>query len=184
MDEARDFLVHYGIDGMRWGVRRYQNLDGSLTPAGKLRYLKQIDKEARRARKVQRIIRRGHRWEISLRKGLFTDEELNMAIKRLESLSELRNFKERKTPEPSVDKSKNQERAQSSKSFSLGKEMSNAASFTNNMAATAGSLASAYKNYKAVAAAVNEMYGYDKLPTFHNQSYDEWKAAKGNKKEQ
>lgn len=31
-------LTHAGVKGMRWGVRRYQNKDGSLTPAGKNRY--------------------------------------------------------------------------------------------------------------------------------------------------
>lgn len=31
-------LEHSGIKGMKWGVRRYQNPDGSLTPEGKLRY--------------------------------------------------------------------------------------------------------------------------------------------------
>lgn len=31
-------LKHYGVRGMRWGVRRYQNKDGSLTNAGKKRY--------------------------------------------------------------------------------------------------------------------------------------------------
>lgn len=31
-------LYHYGVKGMRWGVRRYQNQDGSLTNAGKKRY--------------------------------------------------------------------------------------------------------------------------------------------------
>ena len=30
--------MHYGITGMKWGVRRFQNKDGSLTNAGKKRY--------------------------------------------------------------------------------------------------------------------------------------------------
>jgi hypothetical protein len=33
-----DELSHAGVKGMRWGVRRYQNADGSLTEAGKKRY--------------------------------------------------------------------------------------------------------------------------------------------------
>lgn len=43
-----DELYHYGVKGMRWGVRRYQNKDGSLTPAGKRR---SINQEARQYRK-------------------------------------------------------------------------------------------------------------------------------------
>lgn len=31
-------IYHYGILGMKWGVRRYQNKDGSLTPAGRRHY--------------------------------------------------------------------------------------------------------------------------------------------------
>lgn len=32
-------LYHHGVKGQKWGVRRYQYADGSLTPAGKKRYL-------------------------------------------------------------------------------------------------------------------------------------------------
>ena len=35
-----DELYHHGIKGQRWGIRRYQNKDGTLTPAGKKRALK------------------------------------------------------------------------------------------------------------------------------------------------
>lgn len=46
-------IYHHGIKGQKWGVRRYQNKDGSLTPAGKKRasnkdireYKKQVRKE-------------------------------------------------------------------------------------------------------------------------------------------
>lgn len=36
-------LYHHGIQGQKWGIRRFQNQDGSLTPAGYERY-KQVKK--------------------------------------------------------------------------------------------------------------------------------------------
>lgn len=36
--EKNDELYHHGIKGQRWGIRRYQNEDGSLTPEGRERY--------------------------------------------------------------------------------------------------------------------------------------------------
>lgn len=37
-------LYHHGIKGMKWGERRFQKKDGSLTPAGKKRYSEAMDK--------------------------------------------------------------------------------------------------------------------------------------------
>lgn len=55
-NDYRYYLEHSGVPGMKWGVRRYQNSDGSLTDAGKRRYSrlnKKLDKaEAKRDKLV------------------------------------------------------------------------------------------------------------------------------------
>lgn len=38
---SEEYLEHHGIIGQKWGVRRFQNDDGTLTEAGKIRYQKQ-----------------------------------------------------------------------------------------------------------------------------------------------
>ena len=45
------YLAHEGILGMKWGVRRYQNSDGTLTEAGKLRYSRQMTRKRKAAAK-------------------------------------------------------------------------------------------------------------------------------------
>ena len=49
MNDYRELheLYHHGIKGQRWGVRRFQNEDGSLTPAGQKRYHVEYDMQGR-----------------------------------------------------------------------------------------------------------------------------------------
>lgn len=42
--DSSDSLTHHGVKGQRWGVRRFQNADGSLTPKGRKHYEKAIEK--------------------------------------------------------------------------------------------------------------------------------------------
>lgn len=52
---SETILVHHGIKGQKWGVRRYQNEDGSLTAAGRKQYDKNLG-ERSTLKKVLRFI--------------------------------------------------------------------------------------------------------------------------------
>lgn len=54
-------LEHHGIKGMRWGVRKYQNEDGTLTDAGKKKYKTKtnFEKSTARDRRIRRNIVKG-----------------------------------------------------------------------------------------------------------------------------
>lgn len=81
-------LYHYGIRGMRWGVRRYQNKDGSLTEAGMKRLDKyksdEIDKIIDKY-KVNKLTEQRDRLErkAMTKGGMFTSNRLAKANYRL-----------------------------------------------------------------------------------------------------
>ena len=110
-----DHIEHHGIKGMKWGVRRYQNPDGSLTDAGRRRYDvgKPITEQAKKAAKS---IRKGAEAAAGKAKSIYrtvdrylakraakvgdaekfmkhtknlTDEEINEAWKRIDKLQKI-----------------------------------------------------------------------------------------------
>ena len=72
-------LYHHGILGMKWGVRRFQNKDGSLTSDGK-RHLEQNSK----AKQGNNKKKKGHTTNKGKSINELSDDELRKRINRLE----------------------------------------------------------------------------------------------------
>ena len=106
---TKNELYHWGIKNMKWGVRRYQNKDGTLTSTGRARKKKgviesykdkkkmkklrqaKIAKQAERAEK-ERIINSGDKNQVQKISNKLTNEELERALNRIELTSKLSDY--------------------------------------------------------------------------------------------
>ena len=99
INQYSDFLMHYGISGQKWGLRRYQNEDRTLTEEGKARYNKSSKDDVKEARAEKKALKKAEKeakkaekeakkpesatWKAKDAKFL-SDEELNRRNSRLQ----------------------------------------------------------------------------------------------------
>lgn len=76
-------LMHWGVKGMKWGIRRYQNKDGTLTAAGKKRYIQEME----RLKKEEKILKNKQRTKAQLDKLEAKRKEIDDQKKALSSKS-------------------------------------------------------------------------------------------------
>lgn len=87
MDE---FIAHHGILGQRWGIRRYQNKDGSLTAAGR-KHWDQLDRKTK-AKIKDNMIRSSNVKVLQAHQKYLTPNELRKATERLAANKRVSDF--------------------------------------------------------------------------------------------
>lgn len=125
-------LQHHGILGMKWGVRRYQNPDGTLTAAGKTRYSDGPSRKQRRAQKTYDRI-----------KSVRNDEARmdRMSARQKESLKRSEKYWKERSEGKTPSQKRNFIKREADRYRSLDKKKRYAKSYTANLAIAAGSTA-------------------------------------------
>jgi hypothetical protein len=170
------FLEHSGVKNMKWGQRRYQNPDGSLTALGRIHYGIGQRKAARTAAKKTKVMQSGDIKTVLKYRKKLTDEEFDTAMNRIAKTEALRS-KERAEKE-AKQRAKLEAKAQKDKTKLRQEELDNAKDIAKIEAKTkvkaaksgglikkglaiAGSIAGAYGTYKKIANMISDLTGKD-----------------------
>ena len=169
-------ICHQGIKGQKWYLRRYQNADGTLTPAGKKRYAKgKAREEKKELRRNEKTLKRLAREESKLQKKELKDQKEKKALidkkqkifdsgdtkkmyenRHLFSNEEINAFNARKRAEESIKPERKEKKTSLEKAETL----------VNNLSRATGTAIKGFDTYTKAATMINRISGKETLPTF------------------
>jgi hypothetical protein len=171
------YLYHYGVKGMHWGVRRYQRSDGTLTPAGKRRRIRELTSdtykrhadETDRYRSAKKQTRANIRSEKANLKTLRRQTTKNR-LRINDEYEEAKKSVKKNLPDPVKLNSAIKKYRQSWDDAEIAQEIADA------------KWADATSKYKALGKTtltkmMNAMSGKNDLARIYSSSYDDWEKA-------
>lgn len=188
-------LEQSGIKDMHWGIRRWQNPDGSLTPAGRARYGKKADKierksmakverkqakamvskarkEQNRLLKDEKIKEKAAKKLEETKKKVYESNDPELMKKHIDKFSpqEVQQFTNKMQSLYAINEMQRKEQADVEKA-KQGKQsvLDKTADKVNSIKNLADKAVGAFDTYKKVAKAVNAVMGEDTLPDFDKE---------------
>lgn len=193
------YLQHHGTKGQKWGRRRYQNLDGSLTPLGKLRYgieskaaggmavakyrVKNLQKQISEGKKpslktskaVEKRIRKAAEAKVDKKNKQKYEEELAKYKEDLKGQKSLKGVMENKDIFSNEELDAIYTRKMSEKRVSdiQKQEHGKAYDFIEKASSVAGSLSKAYNAYDTIHNVAKKTLGKSILPDTFEQKKEQ-----------
>ena len=182
---SSNYLCHYGLKGMKWGVRRWQNSDGSFNAAGKARYFSRgggenYHKIGRRNSGVSGGL--GNKiaakvYDVNERYYSKRGNKAMASANRKAKEAQLKKYEDKNTPEAKAKRAENLKKAAKIGAVAAGTALAAYGAYKLHQTGKDKELIAAAQNFMSKASTKAKMAGYEALGRADNAVQSARKAA-------